>query len=230
MQNTISKKNHQWKIVSCILLVVFFSVGCNENEGGKHKKTDTAIITKDTSLVPPKRSETVLKQDTAKLLDTLATTVLTTLKANAFTQLASLVHPVMGLRFSPYGHIDTVHYHSFSGKQIQELAQTNKKIKWGIFDGSGEPIILNIHNYFKRFVYDVDFLHAEKKSFDETAAAGNTANNISEVYPQAHYIEYYFAGFKPEYGGMDWKAIRLVFSYYQNKAYLIAIVHDQWTI
>jgi hypothetical protein len=43
-------------------------------------------------------------------------------------------------------------------------------------------------------------------------------------------IEYYFSGFDPQYGGMDWRSLRLVFIKDSNNWYLAAIVHGEWTI
>jgi hypothetical protein len=43
-------------------------------------------------------------------------------------------------------------------------------------------------------------------------------------------IEYYFPGFDPQYGGLDWRSIRLVFVQHGMDWYLTAIIHGEWTI
>jgi hypothetical protein len=42
-------------------------------------------------------------------------------------------------------------------------------------------------------------------------------------------VEYYFPGFDPQYGGMDWRSLRLVFSDHGGTWYLAGIIHDEWT-
>jgi hypothetical protein len=38
------------------------------------------------------------------------------------------------------------------------------------------------------------------------------------------------SGFDPEYEGMDWRSLRLVFEKKNDIWYLVGIIHDQWTI
>jgi hypothetical protein len=51
-------------------------------------------------------------------------------------------------------------------------------ITWGHFDGSGAPIKMTLNNYFKRFVYDVDFVKPEKRSVNKFLGGGNSLNNL----------------------------------------------------
>lgn len=59
---------------------------------------------------------------------------------------------------------------------------------------------------------------------------GNTTNNISEAYPQGQFVEFHFTGFNPEYAGIDWSSLRLVFEELDGTLYLVGIIHSQWTI
>ena len=90
-------------------------------------------------------------------------------------------------------------------------------------------IVLSISNYFANYVYDADFVNAEKKGYDKIIGKGNSLNNLFEIYPLAHFSESHFTGFNKKYAGMDWKSLRLVFQPYKNSFYLVAIIHDQWT-
>jgi hypothetical protein len=58
---------------------------------------------------------------------------------------------------------------------------------------------------------------------------GNSIDNSSEFYPEAKIVEYYFSGFDPQYGGMDWRSLRLVFSELNDTWYLVGVIHDEWT-
>ncbi|MCL7453861.1 MAG: SH3 domain-containing protein [Anaerolineae bacterium] len=151
-------------------------------------------------------------------------------------QLASLVHPVKGVTFSPYtnvrplqgapGQADLV----FSPDQVRELWTDSTEYLWGQYDGTGEPIEMTFGAYSQRFVYDVDFAQPDVIGFGETIGQGNTINNISEVFPGSTAVEYHFEGFDPQYAGMDWRSLRLVWEQVDGIWYLVAIVHDEWTI
>jgi hypothetical protein len=98
-----------------------------------------------------------------------------------------------------------------------------------VYDGSGEPIDLTFRGYFERFIYDADFARPDVVGFDEEVGWSSMVNNIAEVYPTAMTVEYHFEGFEPQYEGMDWRSLRLVFEYEAGAWYLVGIVHDEWT-
>ncbi len=155
--------------------------------------------------------------------------VLLALKIKDFSTLASFVHPEKCLCFSPYPTIqpqDLV----FCPSQIENLASDNTQYMWGRFDGSGKPIRMTFSQYYDRFIYDVDFAHAEMIGFNQIIGTGNAINNIHEFFPQAVFVEYHFSGMDPQYGGMDWRSLRLVFEKQNHEWYLVCIVHGEWTI
>ena len=154
------------------------------------------------------------------------------LKERDLDELAGLVHPAKGVRFSPYTYVrvgpggDLV----FSAAQIPGLLADPTVYHWGVFDGSGEPIDLTFAAYYERFIYDADFARPDAVGLDETVGQGNTINNIAEVYPEGVMVEYHFEGFDPQYAGLDWRSLRLVFEAHGGTWYLVGIVHDEWTI
>lgn len=100
---------------------------------------------------------------------------------------------------------------------------------WGRFDGTGEPIELDIEEYFTRFVYDADFYNAAQIGYDMDLGSGNTINNAREFYPQARIVEYHFPGFDKNLGGLDWRSLRLVFEQHESRWFLVGLIHDLWT-
>jgi hypothetical protein len=165
-----------------------------------------------------------------------AARVILALKDRDWAEVASLVHPVKGVTFSPYtyvrplqgapGEADLV----FSATQLQALWSDPAVYHWGTYDGSGEPIDLTFREYHDRFIYDVDFARPDVVGFDQTIGQGNTINNIAAVYPNAVTVEYHFEGFDPQYAGLDWRSLRLVLEPVDGTWYLVGIVHDGWTI
>ena len=156
--------------------------------------------------------------------------VLTFLKNKTFILLTSLFHPEEGVRFSAYGHIDTVKDIVLNSQQFLQAIKKKNVIHWGFYDGSGDSILLSAAQYYKKFIYNADFLHAEKTSLNKMIGVGNSLNNLTSIYPGLNFTESHFTGFDKKYSGMDWTSLRLVFKLYQGKYYLVGIVHDQWTI
>lgn len=174
-----------------------------------------------------------IPQDThssEKLLEITSKQALSALKNKNMMYLSKLVHPKKGVRFTPYGHIDIDNDVVLSANEIKNILADSKLFTWGRYDGTGEPIEKPFMEYFDEFVYDRDFMNAEEVAKNEYIGTGNTINNLETVYPDAEFYEYHFSGFNPEYAGMDWVSLRLVFEEYEGKWYLVGIVHDEWTI
>ena len=142
--------------------------------------------------------------------------------------LAALAHPTLGIRFSPYSAIqpdDLV----FFQDEIAGMLEDPTMYHWGIYDGSGMDMDLTFADYFAEFVYDVDFASAPQVAVNQRLGQGNTIDNSAEVYPGEMIVEYHFPGFDPQYEGMDWRSLRLVFRYCQGRYDLIGLIHDEWT-
>ncbi|MBA4337180.1 hypothetical protein C0416_05435 [bacterium] len=152
------------------------------------------------------------------------------LKNKNFGYLSTLAHPEKGIRFTPYSYIDTEKDVVLKADEIKNIMADSRSFLWGSYDGSGEPMNLPFGEYFDKFVWDHDFSDPQMSAKNEFLGGGNSTNNLKEVYPDAQYYEYHFSGFDPQYEGMDWVSLRLVFEEYNDKWYLVGIVHDQWTI
>jgi hypothetical protein len=176
----------------------------------------------------------VLQADTEEYIKSIiekrSINVLTAIKNYDMKKLADAIHPDKGVRFSPYGYVDVDNNLVFTAEEVKNLATDPKTYLWGHYDGSGEPIALNFPDYYKKFIYDVDFLNAEQVGYNKALGHGNSLNNSFEVYKNSIIVEYYFSGFDPQYEGMDWRSLRLVFEKKDDIWYLVGIIHDQWTI
>jgi hypothetical protein len=146
--------------------------------------------------------------------------------------LKSLTHwidPKLGLRFSPYSHINKDSDLVFEADTLPTFKDTDT-LKWGLADGTGDPIELTFRNYFERFVYNQDFADATNVSVNQILGKGNSEFNGTEVYPDASYVEFHFPGFDKKLDGIDWQSLVLVFMPHDGDWKLAAIVHGQWTI
>lgn len=214
------------RLMPLLLIAALFA--CN-NES--KTKTDADSL----NTVQPSVADSTNKKDSAaaqtdtSILDT-SRVILTILKNQDFEKLSAHISPSKRLRFSPYAFIDTGDSRAFTPYELKTAAQKSSVLVWGSYDGSGDPIKMNIKDYWKKFVYNKDYLNAPERGINKFLKTGNSLNNLKEIYPNSTFTEFYFPGFEKKYDGMDWQTLRLVFQEEGGKLYLIAIVHDQWTI
>jgi uncharacterized coiled-coil protein SlyX len=145
--------------------------------------------------------------------------------------LSNHAHPTKGVRFSPYFNVNTnTDIVFYPGNTIGPNMFTNTTVYvWGEFDGTGESIGGEYAYYHSRFVYDEDYLNPEIIGINQIVGTGNMNNNIEDVYPNESYVEFHFTGFDPQYMGMDWRSLVLVFEEDNGTYYLVGIVHGEWT-
>lgn len=155
-------------------------------------------------------------------------TTLQALHNKDYKRLSQLVHPVEGVTFSPYGYVNSEKTVRMMPEEVRVrfTADTVRRILWGFFDGSGDSIKLTPKAYAQRFIYDRDFANSDSMYFRKTPQRGNTLDNLAYAFPDGVVVESYVPG-KMD---MDWKALRMVFEKYNDRYYLVALVHDQWTI
>ncbi|WP_163193028.1 hypothetical protein [Clostridium thermarum] len=181
-----------------------------------------------------KEKEEVLKEDTEEYFQSIIgsrpTEVLTAIKNYDMVNFSKMVHPEKGVRFSPYAYVNESKDLVFTADKIIVLDSDVTEYTWGDYDGSGEPIKLTFSDYYKRFIYDADFINAKEVGYNRTIGQGNTINNSFQFYQNSIIIEYHFPGIDPKYEGMDWRSLRVVFEKYNNAWYVVGIIHDEWTI
>lgn len=209
--------------------------GCNKKGSGSGEDNDSAINpveNVDTLPVLPHPDADSIRALNNKdsILTGLTKEVLTIFKNKQYTRLDSLIHPQEGVRFSPYASV-SAEDNKFSREAFHKLVTSgkNKKINWGSYDGSGDPISLTPAEYFSRFVYDANFLHPSKYDINNFIKTGNSVNNLKSKYEGSDFTESHQDGTQKN-GGIDWKSVRLVFKQSGGKYYLVGVVHDQWTI
>ena len=208
-------------VITSALLVI----SCDGDQSKEERPVSDSSYTvinlpsSEKAVIKPEMNDTVV-------INTLTKEILTLLNNQDYETLADYFHPDLGVRFSPYAFINTGKDIHLKGEEFIEAIKSNKKFTWGHSDGSGDPILLTIPDYIKKYVYNTDFLNAEKKAFNKMIGSGNSLNNLNEIYPNALFTESYDPG-KHE---MAWSALRLVFQKKGEKFYLAGIVHDQWTI
>jgi len=165
----------------------------------------------------------------ASLLTT-AMEVIELIENMAMSDLDVYVHPTKGVRFSPYDYVDLQNQVVIQAAQFQNLVNSPVVHNWGEFDGTGDPIDMTFDDYYDRFIYDVDFANPEMIGNNYKIGMGNIINNVDTEYPNGQFVEFHFTGFDPQYQGMDWRSLKLVFEDHNGAWHLVGIIHGEWTI
>ena len=205
--------------------ILLFVLACN---GPMSPASPAAFdVTIAAPATPPAATPQPLTAQQAVLLQALQ--VVNALKNQDMPQLATLAHPIQGVRFSPYAYVQNADL-AFMPEQLAGLLADPTIYEWGAYDGSGEPIRLSFVDYFRAFVFDHDYTAAEAISLNARLGYGNSIDNSHEIYPGAMVVEFHFSGFNPDFQGMDWASLRLVFQEFEGRWVLVGVIHDQWTI
>lgn len=159
-----------------------------------------------------------------------ASRVVTALRDKDYQTLSQLIHPTQGIVFTPYSTVDINANLRFAAAQISQLENDTTKYLWGISDSTGTPIEMTMQEYFARFVYNADYAQAPVIGIDQIIGSGNALENVSGVFPEARFVEYYFPALDESSMGFDWCSLKLVFTLDKDEYYLIAAIHSEWTI
>jgi hypothetical protein len=164
--------------------------------------------------MPPEQARDAIAKQAEKAIEVL--------KTKNIAALATVAHPVKGLRFSPIATVDANRDVVLAASQLgRGLADPTVRV-WGFDDASGAPIRLTLAEYFRKFVFDRDFSAASP-----TYNSGDSGSEKAwDEYPNGIVVDY----FLPETDKIPEEHLRLVFEQHKARWYLSGIIHDGWTI
>lgn len=165
-----------------------------------------------------------------KVIEEIANKVIYAISIKDSETLSEFVHPTKGVRFTPYTYVSLENDIVFNKDEMKDFFNNQDLYIWGYYDGKGDEVNLTPSEYYKEFIYSEDFVNAPEIGYNEILSSGNMIENQFDIYDNAIIVEYYFPGFNPDYEGIDWKSLRLVFEKYENTWKLVSIIHNQWTI
>lgn len=165
-----------------------------------------------------------------ELIEEITEELIQAIKNRDGEKIAEFVHPVKGVRFTPYTYVSLERDLVFSREAMKNFFADTDLYLWGYYDGIGSEIQLTPAEYYEEFIYSADFINAPEVGYNKVLSSGNMLENQFDVYDNPIIVEYYFPGFNPEYDGMDWRSLRLVFEEYEGNWKLTGIIHNQWTI
>ena len=169
-------------------------------------------------------------EDTANAdMTMLAFTVLEYIKDDDFVALSRIVHPEFGVVMSPYATINLTTDRQFSSDQIASLDTDTDTYVWGVYNGSGEPIVLTVAEYFEEFVPAATHLSAPVIGINQVVRSGNALENMTDVFPNVQFVDFHIPG-GDQVDELEWSSLRLGFEEYDEHLRLIAIVFSRWTV
>ena len=158
----------------------------------------------------------------------LSDEVLALLKESNFEKLASFIHPLNGLTFTPYSSVGETD-RTIMPEQIADAAASDETCVWGSYDGSGEDIVLSFADYWTRFVWNADYTAADSMNCNKITVSGNAIENVKEAYPDCMFTEYVIRSAMGYEDNTDWTTLKLVFVRYDGQWYLTGLIHGEWT-
>jgi hypothetical protein len=175
--------------------------------------------------------EGIIKSEHAKkIIEKKANEVMLAIKNKDANTVSEYVHPVNGVRFTPYTSVSLEGDIVFSKEKMANFFEDENVYAWGYYDGIGDEIKLTPSQYYEKFIYTLDFINADELGYNEVLSYGNAVENQFEAFDNPIVVEYYFPSINPEYDGLDWQSLRLVFEEYEGSWMLVGIIHNQWTI
>jgi hypothetical protein len=137
------------KLFIAFILASSFVIGCSDNskKGTTVEKTSTntdqPISRNADSLLKAKKLQDSIRAAHRKdsVLLRLTDNILTTIKNKNYSAFGNYIHPVLGIRFSPYAFVDTIKDVKFSRQKFINAAGKAEQdmIVWGSYDGTGDP-------------------------------------------------------------------------------------------
>ncbi len=173
------------------------------------------------ALSPESRAPGLMPAKSAeKLIKDRSGFALTYLKHANFARLAAkYIHPEKGVRFFPMGL--GVSGKSFSAQVLPDAMRAPALYTWT--DATGQHAVeATFSDYYKKYVYDQDFLSATQIRFNSIAFPGKhglSAAGIANQFPGCIFVEYQKNG----------KSLVLVFERYDGPGawYLVGVVHGE---
>ncbi len=115
---------------------------------------------------------------------------------------------------------------------VDQLARADgatDDLRWGLEDGTGDPIEMSILEYFDQLARNPALTDTDRVSIDLRIGSGNTVDNLATAFPDATVVELHYSG-DAENPEFTWSSVRLAFERDGDGWVLVAIASDSWTI
>ncbi len=166
--------------------------------------------------------------DTSKDLWRTSVEIINLLSAKDYAKLEAMVSSA-GLSVNDNPSLDLTKHH-ISKENISEIPYDSTTMLWGYEDGRGDPINVTTQAFIEQYVFSKNFLMTDSINVNRIKDGGtNNANTLLQDISGRNFVAFYYQG-DPQYPGMTWMTLYLIFDV-ENGAYkLRGITRNQWTI
>lgn len=223
-----SFKHARWIVLGLLLLLL---TACN---GTPEATPDPPAEPSEEQESEPEQPSEVEEGMPPTVLEA-GTTIVRALKNGDMNTLAAWADSDKGVRYSPYGYVNTETDLIFSKDELQGLMEDSTERLWRSFPGSETLIEMPYREYHEKFVYDADFMEDADITVNEGLGQGAMIYNLNEVYPtDTHdFVDYHIEDIDSTIDSnvevVNWRSLRLVFKKIGDDRALVGIIHDQWT-
>ena len=158
--------------------------------------------------------------------------ILKLIASSDFKQLSNYIDSKGGLGFSPYTeNLGTLNVINFSKDKIIGFKGDNAIYTWGEYDGIGSPIKLTTSEYYKEFIYDIDYLSKAEMMYvdNKKLSESSSLKSLYLKYPNSVLVKFMYKG-SENIGFKDFKILFIVYTKINNVWYLSAITHSESTV
>jgi len=158
-----------------------------------------------------------------------ATLVLEAIKNKNYEALENLTS-TSGLSLSFTPNLD-LSKNNVSKDEVSNIPNNTNVYLFGYSDGKGDPINLTVYQFINEMIYTNDYQKADEIAINKIVDKGtNSINTLIKDIGSRTLVAFHFKGFNPEYTGMDWTTLYLVFDLENGSYKLRGIAKNNWTI
>ena len=159
---------------------------------------------------------------------TFAKGVVELISEKKWKEFSKIIHPKEGVKFSPYTYV-TEEAVTLKAEQFLDLTKNKKKASWGFYEGSGDPIQLNLNEYHQEFLYKLPYAQANPgKPNEKQTTIGSTVNNIPKVFTGEGVLTVQFFIQKDKEELRNSGGLTVVLKKDQDKLYVVGLVNCYW--
>ncbi|NUP12872.1 MAG: hypothetical protein HOW73_43085, partial [Polyangiaceae bacterium] len=148
--------------------------------------------------------------------------------------LAALAHPERGIRFTPFGIVDSKRDVVLHTAELKRAFSDPTVRTWGHMGESDQRIRMTFSQYRDRFLYDRDYAKLRAAQPDTTDTFEGRIWNVAAIRDALR--EAYADGTGSEYRSpppkgddLDWRVLRVICAPHDGNHYVVGIISNEWT-
>ena len=230
------------RVLFILLFISISVISCSKNREENNletKESDLNIITKEKTkgeeiskvtingnLNSNDSNENISSEQAETIISKKAEKIINIIAEKNFQELSKYIHPVNGAFFSTLNRFSINSNLKFYVEDIHNFLDNQKVYRWGGIPGSAIPIELNPPDYFDRYIYNNDYINADKIGYNQMFSDPDYQENQHDVFEKAIVVEFYIEQNEHK---LD-ESTRIVFQEYEGEWYIVGFSHYEWTI